>query len=306
MAKYALSTSWNSSRHDNGNLLIQEILNAGFTHIEAEYRLTAEILDVLVSMHKRNEINIVSLHNFCPVPDILKRNQGSGDALLLTSLDEDERKLAVKYSKKTIELANDLGNIPVVFHTGYIQVKERHSSTYNLVELIKQDKEDETEKAISEMVLFRQKYSTRHFDQLLRSLDALNEHGYQYGVKLGIENRYFYYEIPEFTEMGIILNNFAGGNIGYWHDVGHAQMFEYLGIRKHTEFLDAYADKMIGIHLHDMVDDQDHQAPGKGNIDFKLISKYLKPETVRVLEVHPPATAEDLQAGVELLQNAEI
>jgi sugar phosphate isomerase/epimerase len=302
MEKYALSTSWNSSRHDNGNSLIQEIQNAGFKHIEAEYRLTAEMLAVLVAMHKRNEITIVSLHNFCPVPDILKRNQGSGDALLLTSLDEDERNLAVKYSKKTIELANDLGNVPVVFHTGYIQVKERHKSTHNLVELIKQDKKEEAEKAFLEMQLTRQKLVSPHFNQLLRSLDTLNEYGFRYGVKLGIENRYHYYDIPDFAEMGKILNSFDGGSIGYWHDVGHGQMFEYLGIRKHQEFLESYADKLIGIHLHDMVADRDHQAPGKGNIDFQMVAKYLKPDTVRVLEVHPPDSADDLHAGIEVLQ----
>jgi sugar phosphate isomerase/epimerase len=306
MSIYALSTSWNSSRHDNGNLLIQEIRAAGFTHIEAEYRLTAEMLEVLVSMHKRNEISIVSLHNFCPVPDILKRNQGSGDALLLTSLDEDERNLALKYSKKTIELANDLGNIPIVFHTGYIQVKERHRTTHNLVELIKQDKPEEVEKAFLEMQLTRQKYVPPHFDQLLRSLDTLNEYGFRYGVKLGIENRYHYYDIPDFNEMGIILNNFAGGSIGYWHDVGHGQMFEYLNLKQHQEFLNAYADKMIGIHLHDMVDDRDHQAPGKGNIDFKMVAKYLKPNTVRILEVHPPDTAEDLRKSLDVLHIAGI
>jgi sugar phosphate isomerase/epimerase len=306
MSIYALSTSWNSSRHDNGNLLIQEIQNAGFDHIEAEYRLTAEMLAVLVSMHKRNEIHIVSLHNFCPIPDILKREQGSGDALLLTSLDEDERELAVKYSKKTIELANDLGNVPIVFHTGYIQVKERHKSTHNLVELIKQNKQDEAEKAFREMQLTRQKYVLPHFEQLLRSLDILNEYGFRYGVKIGIENRYHYYDIPDFAEMGVILNTFAGGNIGYWHDVGHGQMFEYLNLKKHQEFLEAYADKMIGIHLHDMVADRDHQAPGKGKIDFKMVAKYLNPDTVRILEVHPPDTADDLKAGVKVLQSAGV
>jgi sugar phosphate isomerase/epimerase len=303
---YALSTSWNSSRHDNGNLLIQEILNAGFNHIEAEYRLTAEMLEVLVAMHKRDEIKIGSLHNYCPIPEILKRNQGGGDALLLTSLDEDERNLAVKYSKKTIELANDLGNVPVVFHTGYVQVKERHKSTHNLVELIKQNKPEEAETSFLEMQLTRQQYVQPYFDQLLRSLDTLNEFGFRYGVKLGIENRYHYYDIPNFAEMGKILNNFDGGSIGYWHDVGHGQMFEYLNLNKHQEFLEAYAEKLIGIHLHDMVEDRDHQAPGKGNIDFKMVAKYLKPETVRILEVHPPDTAEDLKAGVEVLQSAGI
>ncbi|MDI6784052.1 MAG: hypothetical protein QME64_08175 [bacterium] len=99
MNKYALSTSWNADRHNDGKSLIQEIRDAGFNHIEAEYRLTAEMLNDIVALHKQHEINIVSLHNFCPIPDILKRNQGSGDALLLTSLDEDERKLAIKYSR---------------------------------------------------------------------------------------------------------------------------------------------------------------------------------------------------------------
>ncbi|MCX7919980.1 MAG: sugar phosphate isomerase/epimerase [bacterium] len=306
MSLYALSTSWNANRHDNGIALIHEIQQAGFNHIEAEYRLSAEMLTDLISLHKKNEINIVSIHNFCPVPDILKREQGSGDALLLTSLDEDERKLAVKYSKKTIEIAVELGGIPVVFHTGYIQVQGRHRSTHHLVELIKQNKTNERDQAYREMQITRQKYIAPHFDQLLRSLDELNEFGFRYGIKLGIENRYHFYDIPNFAELAVIFTTFAGGSIGYWHDVGHGQMFEFLGINKHTEFLDTYADKMIGIHLHDMVDDQDHQAPGKGNIDFSMVAKYLKPDTVRVLEVHPPAPATELRDSIEVLRIAGI
>ncbi|MDI6784053.1 MAG: hypothetical protein QME64_08180, partial [bacterium] len=187
-------------------------------------------------------------------------------------------------------------------------VKEhpREVTTQNLVELIKHDKQDDAEKLRGKLKELREKNVVPYFDKLLHSLDTLNEFAYRYDVKLGIENRYFYFDIPDFTEMGVILTNFAGGNIYYWHDVGHAQMFEFLGLRNHTDFLDAYAVQLLGIHLHDMVEERDHQSPGKGNIEFKMVSKYLKPETVRVLEVHPPDTADDLRAGVEILQTAGI
>ena len=75
------------------------------------------------------------------------------------------------------------------------------------------------------------------------------------------ENRYYFQEIPDFDEIGIILNEFDGGRIRCWHDVGHAAVQENLGICTQKDLLEAYSDKIIGMHLHDVENLHDHLSP---------------------------------------------
>ena len=84
-------------------------------------------------------------------------------------------------------------------------------------------------------------------------------------------------------------------------DVGHAQVNENLGLEKHSAFLEKYAKHMVGMHIHDIDGSQDHLAPGMGNFDFTILKPYLKKNTIKVLEIHQPATAVQVKAGVSYL-----
>ena len=63
----------------------------------------------------------------------------------------------------------------------------------------------------------------KHLDAVLFSLDKLNrEAEKRKAYFLGVENRYYLHEIPDFDEIGMVLREFEGGKLRYWHDVGHA------------------------------------------------------------------------------------
>ena len=116
----------------------------------------------------------------------------------------------------------------------------------------------------------------------------------QLGVRLGLETRYYFAEIPSLDEFMMIFRNVQSPALGYWHDTGHAHVMETLGIATQNDFLTKYGDRLIGIHLHDAVGGSDHRAIGRGNVDFEKVLSYAKPETQLVLEIHGQAPASEI------------
>ena len=59
------------------------------------------------------------------------------------------------------------------------------------------------------------------------------------------------------------------------------------------------ADRLIGFHIHDVkYPGQDHCAPGTGTVDFAALKPLVKPEHIKVFELSPSLTAEEVLAGV--------
>ncbi|HDD44187.1 MAG TPA: hypothetical protein ENG63_04925 [Candidatus Desulfofervidus auxilii] len=120
---------------------------------------------------------------------------------------------------------------------------------------------------------------------------------------MGIENRYYFHEIPSYEEVGVILKTFEGAPIGYWHDVGHAEVLSRLKVCPHEKWLSSYNKYLIGTHIHDVNDQlEDHFAPTKGTIDFDKIIPYLKNTPIKIFEVQPKSTAEEIIAGFDYLK----
>jgi sugar phosphate isomerase/epimerase len=58
---------------------------------------------------------------------------------------------------------------------------------------------------------------------------------------------------------------------------------------------------MAGIHLHDVRGLDDHLAPGQGEVDFEEIKPFLRPSTIKILEVHSRVPREEVLKGIRLL-----
>ena len=118
-----ISTCWRSGEKENGLELIDTMLRTGLKQIELEYRITGEMYVQMKPKLKMKNPQVLSIHNFFPVPDVLpNRNMGGGSAFSLSSLDEEERRLAITYTKKTIQAANDLEAKAVVLHLGNVDI----------------------------------------------------------------------------------------------------------------------------------------------------------------------------------------
>ena len=302
---YGISTSWKSAKCNYGEELVKQIQETEIFGIELDYRVTSEIFQQMKVPLKKSNISILSIHNFFPHPEILPRHKASGDAFLLSSLDENERELAIKYSRRTLQFAHDLEAQAVVFHMGKIEMDWDKKKWF---EIIDNDtlETSESKDFISDKLQQRAAKSSKHFDAVLFSLDKLNNEAIKRNVKIGIENRYYGNDIPNFDEIGALLKIFDGGNIGYWHDCGHAQTTENYGLETHEQFLKAYSAKLLGIHIHDCNGYNDHIAPGFGTIDFQMIKKYLPEKAIKIIEVHNKVSLSELKQGVNLLHKTEI
>ena len=296
-----LSTCYISETLNDGEELFIILQKLGIEFLELEYRIPESTFLNIKPKLKLKNIKILSIHNFFPFPEEYSHLKPSGDLFLLSSLDKEEREKAIKFTIKTIRTANDLECSAVVLHLGKVEMDSYHKEFCHFYDSEQIDS--------LEMDLFlkrvkeeRESKKQRFLDAVFFSLEKINREAEKQNVFLGVENRYYFNEIPNFEEIGIILNKFSGSNILYWHDIGHGHVQEKLKMQSHQELLKTYSPYILGMHFHDANGYNDHKPPGKGEIDFGWFKEYLKDETKKVLEIHPQASFEDVREGFMYLQ----
>jgi sugar phosphate isomerase/epimerase len=165
-----------------------------------------------------------------------------------------------------------------------------------------QDESHHFESLRSEMIRQRLELGKPYLENVIRSLKELVPFAHDLSVAIGVENRYYHREIPVMEEFETLFEHFKPGDLYYWHDVGHAEVFQRLGLASHKELLNRFSGRLLGMHLHDIIGPiTDHRAPGKGTFDFSIVKPYIKPETILVMEVHEPATPQDIRLGADHL-----
>jgi len=184
----SLSTSWNAFRYEQGDGLLSEIKELGFEQIELSFNLTGGLLGDIEQGLKKSGLRVSSVHNFCPAPDEIKREHALPDCYSLASPNPEERGLALKYSKRSIDTASRLGAQAVVLHCGRVEIPDK---TRELINLLTQGQKDSPEfKAIKNAAIEeRARRIEPFFANTLNSLEELARYAGVYSVFYTLGNK---------------------------------------------------------------------------------------------------------------------
>ncbi len=297
----ALSTAWNAARYEDGLPIIEEIEKLGIRSVELNFSLTAEMVEDIFRYCRQKGLKITSLHNYCPIPQGLKRSEALPDCFSLSSVNEEERKKAVEFTKITISIAKKLSAYAVVLHVGRVEIEDK---TRQLIDLCNSGRKDSAEfkDILADFKQQRELNREAYFAALLKSLESLRAYAQEKDIVLGLENRFYYREIPSLEEFEIIFDTWKDKTIAYWHDVGHAYILERLGFMGEGALLKKYANRLFGTHLHNVKDLVDHQAPIEGEFDFKSLKPFVKAGVLNVIEAHENASPDSIKKSYRYLE----
>jgi sugar phosphate isomerase/epimerase len=295
----SFSTCWNSGRHTAGDEMIREIkTELGFDSIELGHGIRLSLMPGIQKMFDSGQVRFTSLHNFCPLP--VEVMVASPDCYQLSAVSPEERERAVRQTFQTIDFAERLGAPFVVLHLGQVKMRP---ITDRLINMTKAGKHLSRAyvRAKLKAVEMRERRAPAHLQRVKDCLRRIVEHAASKNVRIALESRRGYEEIPSERELPSLLDELNSGQVGYWHDFGHSQIKENLGFIDHAEWLCEVGSRALGCHVQDCVwPAKDHEAPFTGGIDFDKLVPLLPTNCLFVWEMSPNKTADAIRQSVRI------
>jgi len=293
----SFSTCWNSGRHNEGEEMLEEILELGFNRVELGHGIRLSLMEGVQRTFDKGKVRFSSLHNFCPLP--IEITRASPDCYKFSATEERERERAVRFSLQTIDFAARLQAEFVVLHLGRTPLDDYTDRLIRMAEVGMHNSREFVRKKL-ECVRKREEVAERYLTRAKDCLRRIAEHAAERGVKLGIESRHSYEEIPNEREMIEVLEEFAVPHVGYWHDFGHVQVKHNLGFLDHVEWFEQVSPRLLGCHLHDTAwPGRDHMAPFAGGVEYDRLLPFIPKDTLLVFEMSPRRTREEILEGKE-------
>jgi sugar phosphate isomerase/epimerase len=298
----ALTTRWNAGRHTSGEAMLEEILNLGFTRVELGYDTRIDLVDGIRRMVAERAVQVDSVHNFCPLP--MTAGRGHPEIFTFASRDHRIREKAVEYTTQTIRFAAEIGARVVVTHSGNVEMK---NLTRKLLHMAEEGGQFDLryDRLMLKLQERREKKAGKQFPLLLGCLQQLLPVLEETGVQLAIEVLPTWEAFPTETEFERIFSTLNSPWVRYWHDIGHAQIRENLGLIRMERWLEKLQPHLAGMHLHDVAPPgRDHVMPPDGGIDFPRYARFGRLDILRVIEPTPATPAEEILRCRRILLDA--
>jgi len=295
----AFSTCWNSGRHTSGDTMLREIkTELGFDLIELGHGIRLSLMPGIQNMFDAGQVRFSSLHNFCPLP--VEVMMASPDCYQFSAVSPEERERAVKQTLQTIDFAARLDAPFVVLHLGQVNMPPISDRLINMAKTGAYLSRKYVRLKI-EAVQTREKIAPAYLQRVKDCLRRIIEHAAFKNVRLALEGRRGYEEIPTERELPALLEELNSPQLGYWHDFGHSQIKENLGFIDHAEWLRSIGPRAFGCHVQDCVwPAKDHETPFTGDVTFEKLVPLLPTNCLFVWEMSPNKPADAIRQSVQI------
>jgi len=307
----SLSTSWCSSRHTDGYAMAQEMAGLGFGQIELSHGIRITLVPGILRALEEGVVKIGSTHNFCPLPTGVVH---AAPNLFEPSAPEPrEHEQWLRHTRRSIDFAAQVKARVLVCHLGSVPffwfnpeaALERYAERREVSGVKPDLRSDSKYQALLAKSLAKlRKKMGPYWTQTQASVKEVLGYAAEKGVKLGFENREGFVELPLDSDYAGFMDGLpAEAPAGYWHDTGHADLKQTMGLLDHRTHLETMAPRLIGFHLHDVsAEGRDHQRVGSGKIDFEMVSRFWRPEHQLVLELSPRIPVEGVVSSKERIE----
>jgi HAD superfamily hydrolase (TIGR01549 family) len=292
----SLSTMWAMTNFPTLSDFFEAARRMGFAGLELNHKVTTPMLDGI----DLSRFQFSSLHEPCPADlsaaELKKRDW------LISSTDEACRQEGLRSIRRSLDLAHQVGASVLVLHAGQVAI-DHDKLEKQLRALVETGQADSKECRFlhAQMLVLRAENEGASFEALQKSLLELLAYAEPLGIRLGLENRYHYLEHPSPDELDLLLDLAGPDRLGFIYDVGHAEALDRLGFYPRREWLDRFASRLLGVHLHDVIQTTDHYAPGLGDADFEAVAAALPRQAFRTCEFQTFNSPEQVKAGLKLL-----
>ncbi len=295
----AFSTCWNNSRHTDGERMIEEIVELGFSHIELSHGMTIAKLPGIRNAFQRGLFTCSGVHNYFPSP--VEVMIDAPDAYEFTSHRPFDRQRAMEMTLRTLDLAAEFGARYLVLHMGSVPLNPK-KWTKPLTAMVAEGRAHDADfiKTRIAFVKKREKTGPLYFNRAIEALEKIAGHAETLGVRLAIESRSRFEDMPTEREMLALQKHFADCPwVGYWHDFGHVQLKHNLGLLDHHEWLERISPHLIGGHVHDVEwPARDHRVPFGGTLDYASLLRFFPSGCPLVWELSPTRDAEEIRQAL--------
>ncbi len=283
--------------------MLKEMAALGYEYVELSHGIRITLVPGIMRGVDEGIVKVSSTHNFCPLPTGVV--QAAPNLFEPSAREHREHDQWLRHTKRSIDFAAQVKAKVLVCHLGSVAF-----FWFNPARTIKdylrdhhdagRTPEDKTYHALLAKCMVRlRKRMPPFWEQVKTSVAEIFDYATQKGIKLGFENREKFEELPVDADYAEFIAGLpANAPAGYWHDTGHADIKEGMGLLNHRQHLVKNAPRLLGFHLHDVnAQGSDHQPIGAGHIDFKMVSEFWRPEHLLTLELSPRISVDDVKAS---------
>ncbi len=303
MQQVSLSTAWFGKSWSTPEI-IEEVRRLGFSALE--WGISGAHIDekVLAEAVRADVISVSSIHAISGYevfgrPDLNGLDPRGGQ---LGSPDDRLRQATIDGTCASIEAARRLKARAVVIHAGGITEGPAHDGFLDFLRRYPGSDMNEAMKQELQDLHQQRRQDVRPYFE--RTVESLREVVRRVGeFPMGIESRYHIYDLPLVDELPQMWSELGSRCFGYWHDFGHARMQQLFCDTPELRWLELYADRTVGMHIHDMIGVQDHAPPGQGKLDLRsTLAMMVGRNYVPVMEINSAHSPEAVKSGRQYLE----